>query len=308
MMKSIFYILLIIPFICFCSSSDKQKNDKTGLLVQQLDTFYKAGEWKKAIAIIDSLKEEKVGGNFLLIEAECYAGLGKYEKSISILHHELKTDTKNVHYVYQTLGNVYYVKGDNEKAIIAYNKVIELRPSYARPYIKLAKIYSLQKDNDKAIKHYLSAIYLFYEHDFFDEIIEFSNKVLLLDSLNTDAYAYLQYAHNATQEYDKALPIGLKLDTLFEQRKLWKERHNNWLYTGISAYHVGDYQLSYTLLHHSIQFENIIKNYGIVVFSYLTAICVKLDKMEEAPKYAIKAKEINESEASSFINKLIGEK
>lgn len=43
------------------------------------------------------------------------------------------------------LGGTYFKKGDLNKAIELYNKIVEINTDYARVYYKLAQVYRIQK-------------------------------------------------------------------------------------------------------------------------------------------------------------------
>jgi tetratricopeptide (TPR) repeat protein len=105
---------------------------------------------------------------------------------LGILDKKLESNPDD-YYLYQTKGNVYTVMEKYDSAIISYNKVIEMKPTNARPYINEGEIYELIGDKENAIANYLAATYLFVKHKFYKEAAEYGNRVLKLDPDNADA-------------------------------------------------------------------------------------------------------------------------
>ena len=303
-MKKVSFICGLVIFLS-CTPQINVK-EKESVLLGELDKSYSAGKWEQALLYIDSLKD--YGVSLLPIEAECYAGIGEYDKAIGMLENEIKLDTiEKIYYCYQTLGQIYHLKKDYDNAVINYKKVIELRPTYARPYVNLGELYSSQGDKQQSVDYFILAIRLFVANEFYAEVIEFSGKVLSIDPVNTEAYKYLQYALYELQQYDDALSVGLEFDSILESGKQWDERHENWLFTGMAAYRCKDYQLSYDLIGNSMQFDDVKTEYGWWGFSYLSAICTKQGKEELAKEYADVAKIIGEKSPDEFIKELLNE-
>ena len=279
--------LPLLYFLIVLLSCTPQINvkEKKGVLVGELEKSYSAGKWEQALLYIDTLKS--YGVSILPIEAECYTGLGEYDKAISILEKEIELDTmSDIHYIYKTLGDVYYIKGDIEKAISAYEKTIDIRPSYARPYVNLGELYFSQGDNQQSVDYFVLAIRLFVANEFYTEVIEFSGKVLSIDPVNVEAYKYLQYALYELQQYNDALSVGLELDSILESDKQWDERHENWLFTGMAAFRCKDYQLSYDLIGNSMQFDDVKKStvgWDSVIFRLFAPNRVKRNWQKNMP-------------------------
>ena len=74
-----------------------------------------------------------------------------------------------------------------DSAIACYDKVINMRPTYARPYVSEGEIYTIKGEKQKAIARYLEAIRLFEENDFIVETEYFCNRILDIDSSNVEA-------------------------------------------------------------------------------------------------------------------------
>lgn len=305
-MKHIFYLPVLL-FIFACSASNPQ-NDQKEQYVDSFEKAYKSGQWELALKYLDTLRLQKIDLNLLPVEAECYAGLGQYDKAISLLENEIKvhTDTtQGIHYIYHTLGNVYYHKGDYKNALYKYKTAVQLRPSYARPYIYIADIYQKLNEKDSCVFYYMTAIRLFAANKYFDEVIDFSNRIISVDSLNIDGYEFLYYGYHSKGMYKEAVTVGLKLDELLDPSKNLDKKHTNYLFTGVSAHWLGDYQLAYELINLSIQSQVVLDDYGWMAFCYLSAIQTKLGNNELAKKYADYALLIDSVKTQEYIKDLL---
>ena len=286
-MKKLLLLLTVVLFVS-CSSN---KQERENFLKTQMIESYKSGEWQLALSYIDTLRSSGVDLDILPIEAECYAGIGEYDKAIAMLEKEIELDTmSDIHYIYQTLGNIYHYKKDYDKSIINYKKTIELNPFYVRPYVNLAEIFELTGDKQQSVDYYLAAIRLFAEHNFIDETIEYSNKVLTIDPENIEAYKYLQYGLHSSKQYNDAVSVGLRLDNILEEKELFDERCENWLFTGMAAFDCKDYPLSYFCISNAMQSEGVKETYGYLGYSYLSALSRKQGDLELAKEYSNIAK------------------
>lgn len=301
--------MLVIVLLCSCSNgkSPKQSLEQgTKVLIEQLEQAYQQGEWETTLLLIDSLRKMDAYGNIQPIEAECYIGLGDYDKAIALLTDVVEEGTAhNIYYHYNALGTAYYYKGDLDKAAEMYKKSIELRPTYARPYIHLGNLYAQQGDKEESIRYYLQAINLFAENRFYAEVIEFANIVLEMDAANIEALNLKQYALFTTGEYEEALSIGGYLDELLEKQGEWNERHINWLFTGLSAFHCGEYDLALNLVGNAMKYQEVAQVYGWLGHCYLSAIFTKQGNVVAAETAMNAAKEIDADGVDECIKELL---
>ena len=133
--------------------------------------------------------------NISIMYAEALAAKGNIEKAINVLNKKIANKPDD-YYLYQTKGNVYYLSKEYDSAIASYDKVIDMRPTYARPYMYEGEIYTIIGEKQKAIARYLEVVRLFADNDFINEVQELCNRVLSLDSTNVEAKEYLEQAQS----------------------------------------------------------------------------------------------------------------
>ena len=141
-MKQTFLILtfFLCGLCCFGQTTITEK------YFNKIDGAYQNAEWEKVLQYCDSIDYYKIDGlPYALLKAEALAGLERYDEAINYLKSGKNADGIEPYYITNTLGNVYWLKGDLETAISQYETTIELRPSYARPYIYLGYIYQQLK-------------------------------------------------------------------------------------------------------------------------------------------------------------------
>lgn len=305
-MKKIFcFAMIMAVMLCGCTNKASREQSPEAV-IELLQQAYKQGEWETTLMYLDSLQKMNIGGDLLVFEAECYIGLGDYDKAIGILQSGLDSaKIETIHYLYNTLGTAYYYKGDPERAEEMYKKSIDLRPTYARPYIHLANLYEQSNDKETSIAYFMDAVKLFAENEFYDEVMEFTSRVLDMDSTNIEALKFQQYALFTTGEYEYALSIGGYLDELLENAKQWNDRHVNWLFTGLSAYRCGEYKLARDLIGNAMRSQEVAEVYGWLCHCYLSATFTKLGNVVAAEAAMNAAKEIDEEGVDELIEELL---
>ena len=187
----IFTMCFLTFFLCSCNNAHSQQKDNVDQEIAAIQEAYKNGDWDKIISIGDKLIGDDDPYNISIIYAEGMAAKGYVEKAINVLDKKI-SKTPDDYFLYNTKGNVYYVAGQLDSAFQYYNKVIEMRPGYARAYIRNGEICELVDDNEWAIKYYFQALKLFAANNFKDEVLLYSNKILELDPTNEEAKAYLE--------------------------------------------------------------------------------------------------------------------
>lgn len=151
---------------------------------------YENRDWETVVSIGESLMGEIDTLNLSIGYAEALAALGNPQKALNVLDKRLVSNPKDYN-LYQTKGNVYLTMEKYDSAITNYERAIDLKPTYARPYIHLGEVYELLGDREKAISNYLIAARLFATNNFFQEANEYGGRVLCLDSTNVEAKGIL---------------------------------------------------------------------------------------------------------------------
>lgn len=188
--STIFGAFILLLFSCGNhSKGHKAEAPKpAGALIEEA---YKNGDWDKIISIGDTLIGDDDPKNIAIAYAEALAAKGNIEKAIAVLDKKISRNPDD-YYLYNTKGNVYAVAEKYDSAIYYYDRTTEIRPTYARPFIYKGEIYEIIGNKQKAIANYLSAVHLFAGHGFVNEVQEFCNRVLSLDSTNVEAKGYLE--------------------------------------------------------------------------------------------------------------------
>lgn len=308
-MKKMLCCAMVMAVMLGSCSRNASREQSSEAMMELLNQAYKQGEWETTLMYLDSLQKMNIGGNLLAIEAECYIGLGNYDKAIGILQSEIDSaEMENIHYLYNTLGVAYFYKGESDRAAEMYKKAIEFRPTYARPYIHLANLYEQSNNKEASISYFMDAVKLFAENEFYDEVVEFTSRVLDMDSTNIEALKFQQYALFTTGEYEYALSIGGYLDELLENAKQWNDRYVNWLFTGLSAFRCGEYELARDLIGNAMKSLEVAEVYGWLGHCYLSAIFTKQGNAVAAEAAMNAAKEIDKEGVGEFIEELVAYK
>lgn len=112
--------------------------------------------------------------------------------------------------VYANLGNLYYVRGLQEKATLSFKKAIRLKPSLAAPHLFLGLLSLNARDLQHAASYLkdaerldpantLAPLYLgstYYAQNRFDDAVAVLERATDIDSRNLDAWYYLSKAHS----------------------------------------------------------------------------------------------------------------
>ncbi len=182
-------IILLGGLFALSSCQRKQPTQAASVVKsdgQKLTEAYQKQDWKTIVAIGDTLVGDSDKMNLSIPYAEALAAVGNPQKAIEVLNRKLESNPDD-YYLYQTKGNVYYSMERFDSALINYEMVIAMRPTYARPYINEGAIYELLGDKENAIANYLVAAKLFAENNYFQETMEYAKRVLVLDSTNVEA-------------------------------------------------------------------------------------------------------------------------
>ena len=274
----------------------------------KIDNAYQNGEWEKVLQYCDSIDYYKIENiPYALLKAEALAGLERYDEAVNYLKSLENTDGIEPYYITNTLGNICWLKDDLETAISHYETTIELRPSYARPYIYLGHIYQQLEKKDKAIEYFMGAIELFYVNYFLDEVEYYSRKIISeLDSTYTYPYIFLERAFHEKGNFNDALDICIYINELCNENKEHVQIYMvNIFHTGENLYFLHEYDLSKKFF---LEYLKMLEqdrdpeyDYECEANVYLGLISEHFKDKKEAKKYFQKAKEINKERADSLL-------
>jgi tetratricopeptide (TPR) repeat protein len=195
---SILIVLSVLLFgICSCTSktTTQQQTTEKKQDGETLAEAYKNGDWDLVVAIGDTLIGTDDPKNISIPYAEALAATGNPQKAIDVLNKKIEK-TPGDYYLFETKGNVYYSAEKFDSAIINYDIVISMKPTYARPYINEGQIYEIIGDKNKAIDNYIIAAKLFSENNYIEETVEYCRRVLAIDSANIEAKKLLEQTLN----------------------------------------------------------------------------------------------------------------
>ena len=181
-------IAIGVLVIIFCSCNNKSNSQPVNQAKQGgelIEEAYKQGTWDLIISVADTMIGDDDPHNISIAYAEALAAKGNIEKAINVLNRKI-TQKPDDYYLYQTKGNVFAVAEKYDSAIANYDMVIEMKPTYARPYINEGEIYEVLGKKEKAIEKYMVATYLFAKNKFEAEAYEMESKILRLDPDNKE--------------------------------------------------------------------------------------------------------------------------
>lgn len=193
-MKRLIHILIISGLVLTGACQSKQQKPVTPEEKTAGEIFaeaYQKGDWSTVVTIGDTLIGENDTMNLAIGYAEGLMATGNPDKALKVLSKKLESNPQD-YYLYQTKGNVYVSMEQYDSALICYDKVIEMKPTYARAFINEGAIYELKGNKEKAIEYYLAATDLFLRNKYYAEVKEFASRVLSLDTNNADAKEMLE--------------------------------------------------------------------------------------------------------------------
>ena len=298
--------LIVYTFLLLCtlSYSNKVKNEKTEDESQQIIEAYNNGDWNTIINICDGfIINNHPINDVRIIYAEALGATNQVSKGISVINEGIIEESDNYFY-YKTLGVLYYINEDWEQAIKSFEKSIEIKPTYVRPYIHLAEIYSVIDQPEKAIQSYMMAIRIFSDYQKYDEVEQFSFEVLKIDSTYLDAYETLCYAFNSKENYES------ELSCILDYNKLAIEKNNkdhisisNFIMARV-LYYLKQYDQSIEMFNYLLAFDNMNKETTILGYCFLSANFQKLENLSQANYYKQQAL-ILDQDAETIINEIL---
>jgi len=164
---------------------------------------------------------------------------------------------------YFKLGKIALIQGDNDAAIRAYSRGLEIEPENATMTFNLARVYDQLNDRDKAIKGYRRTIELNPKFSY-----AYNNLALIYEDLKKPEEAEKQYAQALIQDphYNLArlnyINLTINQGKYNQARQLLKvaqsqEKDNSWVYYywGSLEMHLGHYANAVAAYNQSVQLD-----------------------------------------------------
>ncbi len=179
---------------------------------------YRTGNWEKAPKYLDRAKEHECWDEnsslFQAIAIEVLTMDKQYDEAIRLANEGVEKFPNEDYHFYRLIGTIYQFSGDTEQAIYYLKKTLEIRPTYARPFIQLGYIYEEIGEKENAVDNYVSALLLFDGNNAIEECKEYANIILKLDSMNITALTSLQRIYELEGNKEKVNEIQRKMDSL----------------------------------------------------------------------------------------------
>ncbi|KAF8980839.1 TOM (translocase of outer membrane) complex component [Entomortierella lignicola] len=106
----------------------------------------------------ESKPEEEETGDAQFQLAEYYLGKKEYQKSMEAYNKAIELNTTHMAKALNMRGTFTFLMGDGKKALVDFDKAIELDPNYVQTYIKRGSIYMEQGDAMKTFNEFETAI------------------------------------------------------------------------------------------------------------------------------------------------------
>ena len=179
--------LLMALSLCACKEKPAVRTiDASNPDMQKLIEAYQQKDWPTVASIGDTLYNEHLAPDVARLYAEALTMQGRVQQAKDVLDRQIARHPDD-YYLLQTRGDILAVAGLSDSALASYDRVIVLRPSYARPYMCEGEIYEARGDTARAIARYLEAARLFAANGFRDETLEYCGRILRLDETHAEA-------------------------------------------------------------------------------------------------------------------------
>jgi tetratricopeptide (TPR) repeat protein len=152
--------------------------------MEKITDLYNSRHYDEFIKLAEiELNKSENDFGFYLALSDAYGNLNNFEKAFYYARKQLEFEPSD-YYTMLVMGNYHFVLEKLDSAEFYYNKVLEIRPTYARANLNLAQLFEKQNKKNEAVEQYLKAIELFKENNFKEEVIQYSKQVLSLDPNN----------------------------------------------------------------------------------------------------------------------------
>ncbi len=212
---------------------------------------------------------------------------------------------------YENVGTYYFKKGENDSAIVYFNKALQLDSTLSSSYLNRGLAYLLQGNYALALKDYNEALryndefplaynnrgYLYLKLGKYDSAITDLKRAVSLGKKYHQAMGNLCIAYNSAGKYKEAFNIINKAIELDKNNANYYINRGN-LHFSIGDFHVAaaNYQKAFTLEDSNVKALN---NFAIVQRA--------LKNNKKAIQYSSKALEINPEFVPAYLNRALSE-
>lgn len=266
-------LTFILSFIYLCTFSQERRQELDSLFTE----LHKADDREK-IEILNNISMNY--WNYSLDSSLYFAN-----EALNLAH--ILNDKKGISDAYNRIGNVYFYKGDNEKALEFYQKCLDIRQELNDPklianiYHNLGSLYSVENNLSKAIEFFEKGLKLSLNINDQESVISFYNRIALTYQEN------VKYKE-AIENYLKAIEIATKINDTEAKAGSYNGLGNS--YYEISSY---DQALKYFLSALEIYQELDIPEGLSMMYNNLGIVYQALKENQKALEYYHKALEID---------------
>lgn len=215
-------------------------------ILNQLGLLYTdRKKYDAAIKIFDIIIDRRGLPEGFAGKIECFREMGKFEEAYIIVNHALEKYPKNIRLLNE-LGRLYFDQKEYEKAIVIFDKIIELNQKKPNYFGFLGKISSLREmgkfeDADKLVKNALNIFpdnvriinqrgRLYFSQKKYNKAVEVFDKVLSLEPYSENAFLGKIASLREMKMFKEAQGEVNNANKIFRQRSVVILNQQGWLY------------------------------------------------------------------------------
>ncbi|MBN1907145.1 MAG: tetratricopeptide repeat protein [Deltaproteobacteria bacterium] len=177
---------------------------KDGIAVAQNESMFEATPVEAATPETMNIDTEREDADTYTSKGLYYLKKGQNDDAVAAFNKAIEINPGNIE-AYVSRGITYYLQGKNDKAISDFNKAIEINPEFVVAYQNRGHVYSSTGNYEKALSDYSKVISL--KPD--DPIIYNMRGILYLKQGKTK---------NAIADYNKAIEINPEFTVAYQNR------------------------------------------------------------------------------------------
>ena len=143
--------LLALPLLL------EAQNNPSDIRLRLAQSYEKSEDYEAAVRVYNELFASD-SGNFTLIESlkRCHLKLKQYDDVIALIEHSLGLNPRDLGSLAQ-LGNVWFLKGDEQKALVAWERAIAVEPNDETTYRVVGSAMVQVRQFERAVETYRAA-------------------------------------------------------------------------------------------------------------------------------------------------------